>query len=476
MSVQSIRQGEMSARTSDGGAYSARLAAFQENYTRPQFTDTVKEFTDIINADQIKAEKFTESALGTKVVPSTTNMYESHFLLAKEKFDQLYSDETLDYFSKDEGGMQKWAGMVDKLNQEIATYEQIYQDSFGTASATGEGGTWSDHRARINAHGGDEQAWFRARGLNLVNPDSFNETMKTIDGRGHTNLTLDLESGTFNYDLAGGINKDWLEPTDPNTAANLFNYQTEQATFLTENEYVNEIFPTYDDDGKEAALVSLKNLKTNYNFQLNALSHYERNLSDDSEFKGMTPKELYDKLTDPQYTGLGLDGALEGFITAIIDGAENRQKIAEEKKKQDNDNDGPNRSFAASVYVQGAPVLDENGEAVGLPPHQVTDPQTGETTTAFVPNNFDYIGFNENIYTGRRLGNISQIARDKTTDEIYVYNAVTTNYEKVDVATLRFINNRLKSEEHKQQYSLTEYLDRLGGSSGGSGGVDTSEF
>ena len=397
-------------------------------------------------------------------------MYESHFLLAKEKFDQLYSDETLDYFSKDEDGMRKWAGMVDKLNQEIATYEQIYEDSFGTASATGEGGTWSDHMKRIQQFGGDEQAWFKARGLNLLNPESFNDTMKRIDSRGHTNLTLDLESGTFNYDLAGDVDQGWLEPTDPNTAANLFNYQTEQATFLTENEYVNEVYDTFLNDGEEATLVSLKNLKGSYNFQLAAISHHLRNLPDDHEDKDMKVMDWYNRSQNTG-SGIGINGVEDTFIKSIRDGAENRKKREDAKKKKEENNDGPNRAFASSIYTQGTPVLDDIGQATGLPLHQVTDPQTGETTNKFVPNNFDYIAFNENVYTGRRLGDISEIARDKTTGEIYHFNAVTGGYEKIDPVTLRYINNRLKSEEHKQQYSLTEYLDRLGGSSGSSGGA-----
>jgi len=457
MSVQSIRQGEMSARTSDGGAYSARLAAFQENYTRPQFTDTVKEFTDIINADQIKAEKFTESALGTKVVPSTTNMYESHFLLAKEKFDQLYSDETLDYFSKDEGGMQKWAGMVDKLNQEIKTYEQIYQDSFGTASATGEGGTWSDHKVRMDQFGGDEQAWFKSRGLNLINTDSFNETMKNIDGRGHANLTLDLESGTFNYDLAGGVDKDWLEPTDPNTAARLFSYQTEQATFNTENEYVNEIYDTFLNDGEEATLVSLKNLKGNYNFQLAAISHHLRNLPEDHEDKGMKVMDWYKKSQD-KGLGLGISGVEDTFINSIRDGAQNRKKREEAKKKRDEAPEGP--TYNESTLSSNA-FTDEI--ELGLP----TQKADGEATVPSEASDFTVVTLGKTVSLSSEIGQASQVIYFEPTQTFYAMGTYTgRTYVPLTDNDILLLNNKFTGtgrNDFNQRQSVSEFVGMSGG-------------
>ena len=116
MSVQSIRQGEMSAKGSDTGAYGARLKAFQENYTRPEFTDSFKEFNDIINADQIRTDKFKQAALGSKVNPSSSKMYESQYSFAKDKFDVLFNDETLDHYSKSPELMLKWSGLVDDLS------------------------------------------------------------------------------------------------------------------------------------------------------------------------------------------------------------------------------------------------------------------------------------------------------------------------------------------------------------------------
>jgi len=56
MSTYSIQQGLMSTKGSDTGVYGARLKAFQENYKKPEFAEIAKEFSDIVNADKIRAE------------------------------------------------------------------------------------------------------------------------------------------------------------------------------------------------------------------------------------------------------------------------------------------------------------------------------------------------------------------------------------------------------------------------------------
>ena len=453
MSVQSIRQGEMSARTSDGGAYSARLAAFQEEYTRPQFTDTVKEFTDIINADQIKAEKFTESALGTKVVPSTTNMYESHFLLAKEKFDQLYSDETLDYFSKDEGGMQKWAGMVDKLNQEIKTYEQIYEDSWGTASANGEGFTWQDYQKRILRYGGDESQWFNGKGLKLLSTGRIKERMKMVDSRGHSNLTLDLESGTFNYDLAGDVDKNWLEPTDPNTAANLFSYEAEAGAFRTAIDYANQYKEMYKKFGKEGVDASLTNLFSSDTFNLDSNNFQIMNMGDDDKNKNNTPQQQ--RIINEEY---GTQSTANELFKEDILGL--LEKSKEEEEQDNNTNTTGGRTYASSIYLRGA-LSQTQVENFTTYPGDIPDdnPVDGNYSTISLKRDTLYIN-------GR---NVAQILWNGKKGDNARYYAVNHGTEPQDITSqMPTINNILKDEnrDFNQRLGLDEFAE---GSSGGSG-------
>lgn len=452
MSTNAIRQGQMSARTSDGGAYSARLEAFQENYERPEFTDSFKEFNDILNASQIKSEKFNEAVLGSKVAPSTAKMYESHFQLAKEKFDQLYSDETLEYFSKDDAGMRKWAGMVDKLNQEIATYEQIYEDSFGTASANGSGITWSDHMYRANNFAGGEEAYFASQGLSLLNAGSFDETMKRIDSRGHTNLTLDLESGTFSYDSTGDLPENWLEPTDPNTAARLFSYQTEQGQFLGSLDFADKVYPTYTNYGEERVKSdNFTVMRNDYQFRLAAVNSYKDSLPEGDPNKGKATGDYLNELEAANSLG----SVLDQFQDKIL--ADLKQRSIRDKRKQSSGSiGGAGKDTLPPIYntedLLSSGILDEDGEI---------NSDTG--LSGLTPENLVPVFLDESVFVTNTIGNTSEIIYDKVNKKFYA-KGTNTGQQYVEIPSLREFENRLKGDKYKQAQSLSEYVSNLSGS------------
>jgi len=444
MSTNAIRQGQMSAKVSDGGAYSARLEAFQKNYKRPQFTDTFKEFNDIFNANQIKAEKFTESALGSKAVPSTTKMYESHFQLAKEKFDKLYSDETLEYYSKDDAGMRKWSGMVDQLNQEIKSYEQIYEDSWGTASANGAGVTWSDHLARMRLFNGDEQAYFESQGVNLMNPDSFNETMKRVDSRGHTNLTLDLESGTFNYDSTGVLPDNWLEPTDPNVAANLFSYQTEQGSFLGSMDFADKVYPTYKNYGenrvKEDNFTVMRN---DFQFRLAAVKSYQDDLPEGDINKNKSVQAFREELE----ANNTLSPVLDEFQVKIMDDL-NARASREKKTGSTGSTGGTDKDTLPPIY--NSPPLPVDLEGV-----------EGDA------EDLVYITLDVPVYPTSQIGGSTAIVYNKRENKFYVTGQNTDgDFVEVDPYSIERLDATLtnKGGKYRQSMGLTEYIQRIAGS------------
>lgn len=273
MSIGSIRQGELSAQQGDGGVYSERLKAFQQNYVRPEFTDIAKEYNDVINADKIKAEKFSQAALNSKVAPSTSKMYESHFQIAKDKFDILYDDETLNHFSKDEAGMRKWSELVDQLNRDIEMYEQIYEDSYGDPSkATGDGITFSDDIARRRLSGGDPNSYWKQKGYEEVSGNDPIEIMKRIDQPMHNNLKLDLENISWDYD---SDSRDFLEPNDPSLASTLFSYQLAPASFNSVDTYAtNKAFQNAFVSGPEGLDSLINRMHNDDEYVRSAINDY----------------------------------------------------------------------------------------------------------------------------------------------------------------------------------------------------------
>lgn len=269
MSIESITKGQLSASQKDGGVYSSRLSAFQENYVRPQFEVD----TDAITQEMMKSENFAKAALGSKVAPSNANMYESHYQLAKDKFDLLYSDETLNHFSKDEEGMRKWSDLVDQLNQEILIYEQVYEDSYGDPNkADGKGVTFSDAEYRRRVTGGDPNKFWDALGFEDVTGADPIETMKLIDSKQHSNLRLDFDNLTWDYD---SDSKDILEVSDPQMASQLFSYELAPSKVLSAGEYAaDKTFATVYATGDDGFGSLLNRMRSDDTYVRSAISDY----------------------------------------------------------------------------------------------------------------------------------------------------------------------------------------------------------
>ena len=210
----------------------SRLAEF-EKYAPVNYS-VKSSLTESQKAEK-QSEAFTEGALGLQITPSNTNLYESHYQLAKDKAEALFSDETLNHFAKDKRSMMQWAQMVDALNQEIAGYEAYYQDSFGDPSkANGLGNTWADHTLRAKSQGG-EQGFWSEQGVEADRTSELNEVMKTVDSRQHAGLKLNLETGQFDYDTLES-NVDVFN-VNPQTANELFSYSLTQTAFATPSDY-----------------------------------------------------------------------------------------------------------------------------------------------------------------------------------------------------------------------------------------------
>lgn len=457
MSIGSIQQGELSAKQGDGGVYSERLKAFQKSYVKPEFTDIAKEFNDAINGDKIKAENFAKAALNSKVVPSTSKMYESHFQLAKDKFDILYDDETLNHFSKDEAGMRKWSELVDQLNNEIDMYEQIYEDSYGDPStAKGDGYTWADYQARAKSFNGDEQGWFNAQGFRSNNPNSAIETMKSIDSKQHSNLTFDFDSGTFDYDVSDGFDAGFLEPTDPNVAYNVFAYQTEQDRFSDATVFVESIYPAFTSYGEEAAKERVStNLRTQNNFILSAISSYQNKLDDDAEEKNLTPQQ-YQKILDSG----SLDAILDDFEADVIEAAKQRKKREDDKNKPKNpvnpvNPPAPPGGYASSVYKSKEPQSVDQMKNAGV--------DISDKDKAFK------ITFNQNVYFGRLVGDMGvvyAVIDDEGAVKYYSFSG-----DPLSDNDMIYVNNRL-SNDLKQEQNLSDFIS--GGSTSQNDAGDAS--
>jgi len=209
------------------GVYGERLKAFQENLSEREVLSDDSYLNQAL-AEEKKTEDFMTAARMGEVSPSNANMYEAHYSLVKDMAEQLYSEETLDYFSQSDEGMAKWSKMVDELKQRVDIYEQIYEDSYGDINkADGTGASYSDQVFR-KRQGGSAQ-FFDASGVSIDKSDEdFDEILKKYDQKQHKDLTLDLEAASFNWTSG---NDDVFDISDPAKASQIFSYNMMQSRF-----------------------------------------------------------------------------------------------------------------------------------------------------------------------------------------------------------------------------------------------------
>tara|TARA_R100000030_G_scaffold59648_4_gene44939 strand:- start:170 stop:1570 length:1401 start_codon:yes stop_codon:yes gene_type:complete len=325
MSTYSIQQGLMSTKGSDTGVYGARLKAFQENYKKPEFAEIAKEFSDIVNADKIRADKFKQAALGSKVNPSSSELYQSQYVFAKNKFDLLYSDETLQHYSKSPELMLRWSNLVDELSAEIDLFEGIYEDSFGDMNnSTGKEPTYAGGVARMN-QAGSNQAYWESQGFEDVSGKDTNETMKLIDQPLHYNMTLDFENHSFNYE---SDYKYILEPQSPAFASELFGYKLKPTKVLSPAEYaVKTTFESAFETGEEGFGDFLKRMHTDPMYLRSSIAQY----IEDMDVDDYTVDDFINGNVSNDHAPL--EQILSGYDTKVINAS---AEFAEQKKRKKN--------------------------------------------------------------------------------------------------------------------------------------------
>ena len=324
MSTYSIQQGLMSTKGSDTGVYGARLKAFQENYKKPEFAEIAKEFSDIVNADKIRADKFKQAALGSKVNPSSSNLYQSQYVFAKNKFDLLYSDEALQHYSKSPELMLRWSNLVDKLSADIDSYEGIYEDSFGDMNnSTGKEPTYAGGVARMN-QAGSNQAYWESQGFEDVSGKDTNETMKVMDQPLHYNMTLDFENDSYNYE---SDYKHLLEPQSPAFASELFGYKLKPTKVLAPAEYaVKTTFVSAFETGEEGFGDFLKRMHTDPMYLRSSIAQY----IEDMDVDDYTVDDFINGNVSNDHKSL--DEILSAYDTKVINAS---AEFAEQKKRKE---------------------------------------------------------------------------------------------------------------------------------------------
>ena len=289
MSVSAIRQGELSAAPTGTGVVGAASEAFREEYKAPEFTDLASTFIDLANADKDRARQFTNVALGAAIEPSNSKMWESHYQFAKEKFDVLYSDETLEKYSKDEESMNTWMRLVDDLQNEVKGYEAIYEDSFGDPyNADGNGITWADHLVRQKLFGSDAAFW-KAQGKKDVSGKDPLKAIQTIDSRQHKEGSVTLDENGWNFEPMSQEASALLGNTNPAIAAELFSYNLAGADTKSVAEYATDKYVLKQSEaGEEAFSVHLNGYHDNDLYVRSAAQDF----IDTDELEGFTVEDF----------------------------------------------------------------------------------------------------------------------------------------------------------------------------------------
>lgn len=317
--LSGLSQGIASGARAGTEAFSSRLEQFR-TYAPVQAIDFNK-LTESQKQDK-KAEKFMESAIGMTVNPSNANMYESHYQLAKDKANLLFSDEVISHFAKDQRSMTQWAQMVDNLNQEIAGYESFYEDSFGDPSkADGTGSSWADHTVRSKFQGGESAFWSNM-GVEADRTSELNDVMKIIDSRQHTNMTFNFETGEFEYDR---LEEQDGAPTgidpfnvNPQTANELFSFNLSQTAFETPVDFAEKDVFSRVVDSKEQFDIRMEQQLSKDSFRRAVASNYISQHPNE----GLS---LDDVMNDP----VVFQDAYEDFSSQTYDFAKENKKNAE---------------------------------------------------------------------------------------------------------------------------------------------------
>ena len=325
-----LTQGLASGTRAGSEGFTSRLEQFRK-YAPIQAID-FKQLTD--SQKQAKqSEGFMENAFGLKVNPSNTNMYESHFQLAKDKANLLFSDEVLQHYAKDKRGMAEWSSKVDQLNNEISGYEAYYEDSFGDPSkATGKGNTWADHAVRADHPGGEEGFW-SDMGVEADRTSGLNDMMKIVDSRQHSSMKFNFETGEFDYEKL--VEQDGvpvgIDPfnVNPQSANELFSYNLTQTVFEGPTDYAGKAMFNSVVDSKDQFNERFEKQRTSDSFNRTIADYYIKQHPDE----GLSIDEVMQSEDR-------MDDAFKAFKDQTYDNIKQNERIAKRKAKEARSNTG----------------------------------------------------------------------------------------------------------------------------------------
>lgn len=286
--------------------------------------------------EEKKEEQFLLKAAESRA-PSTLNMYNSHHALVSQMYDQLTSEDTLNYYAETPEGMAKWNNMMADLKDRINVYEDIYKATYGDPSrANGTGFTFADEEYRSKATDGNPNKFFVGYDIDpAFNPAA---TLMEIDRKDAvSNVTLNLETGQFDFDTNISQGQDWfdLERSLQNTS--IFDYRDfqSQTSFndpvsYSEKGDLYSKYKRYDEGDFRTHFDNV--LGSDLSKQRDAAAYYIEQLGDESEFKSVAELMKRAGAGDSEATSF-LEDAYDSFYDAVSQAMSDRKKKETTKTK-----------------------------------------------------------------------------------------------------------------------------------------------
>ena len=269
--------------------------------------------------------------------PSTLNMYNSHHALVSQMYDQLTSEDTLNHYAETPEGMAKWNNMMTDLKDRIDVYEGIYDATYGDPlKANGAGFTFADEEVRSNATDGNPGKFFPGYDTDpAFNPAA---TLMEIDRKDAvSNVTLNLETGQFDFDANIAQGEDWFDLSQSLQNTSIFDYRDFQTQtsfndplFYSEQGNLYSRYKKYDEGDFKDHFNNV--LGTDINKQRDAAAYYIEQLGDNSEFKSVS--ELMNAASKGEASATTfLEDAYDSFYDAVSQAMSDREKKETTKTK-----------------------------------------------------------------------------------------------------------------------------------------------
>lgn len=284
-----------------------------------------------------KSEEFLLKAAGERA-PSTLSMYNSHHALVSQMYDQLTSEDTLNHYAETPEGMVKWNNMMADLEDRINVYEGIYDATYGDPlKADGNGYTFADQEQRSKLTDGNPSKFFPGYDIDPAFDPAT--TLMEIDRKDAvSNVTLNLETGQFDFDANIAQGQDWFDLSQslPNTS--IFDYRgfQTQTSFNGPLSYseMGDLYRRYNEYDESNFKNHFENiLSTDINKQRDAAAYYIEELGDSAEFKSVS--ELMSAASEGKVEATNfLESAYGSFYGAVEQAMDNRKKIQDRKDRK----------------------------------------------------------------------------------------------------------------------------------------------